>query len=214
MYFKPKGINEMSPTMKCVLMTVTIMFTILSIILLPVDISTIKMSMVPSFNTFTILVIIVISVKFLCLLDWYLMLCTTSIPNIIHGIAQICGSIFVGGAFVVTVAEICIVLIDLKWYQIILAMLMHPFIIDLGFFMICNVLSHIAIWFKASNTEYTMIPQMPMSYPMTLINAPELITQMPSQPVPPTVYQNEQIVPMSRFPIQKHQILLPYARLN
>ena len=152
-----------NPIVKIMFIVAIICFSLVSLFFLPVDIVAIKMSLDPGFTIFFILVLIVFIVKILNLAIFYMMAFRTIEQNytwLLEYIVLVSGTLFIGGSLLVVAYEIYLLTKN------IMAVLIHPFVIDFLAFMICNILGYIYIWtYTLSANQYYMVPQQPM-FPM------------------------------------------------
>jgi len=201
MYFQAPTFQEnaLNPDiMRYIFMAFVMLFSLASLFFLPIDFAAIQMSFDPGFGLFGIIVLVIFGVKIVCLLDFHFILfggANAYNVRALSTIIQIVGISAIGLSLLIVGVEIGILTKNF------LAIIVHPFVLDFGLFVICSGLSFFVIN-EAPKMENLPIAYMPISqqskinYPMMQISSlePQLVqapvqapVQVPVQPVPPQV---------------------------
>lgn len=164
------------------LMALVMLYSLVSVFFLPIDIAAIKMSLDPGFTIFFVLVLIVFGVKMLSLLDFYILLFVPSPDSpvnvtpwkTISWFIIVPGTLCIGASLAIIVVEIYLLT------QSIMAVLIHPFVMNFGLFMLCNILAYAENTSRGDSVSesYEYMPITQEMYPQ-FVPAPAEMQELP-----------------------------------
>ena len=167
--------------LRIIYIVVVVSFTVVSIRLLPFDFYSFEISLYPGVGVFFWLIVFVIVVKFVCIIDWYIIIIFAN--KKLSLVIQIIGTITIGISFLVTLAAIYIVMRGNKFALIIESIITHPFVVDFAFFIVCNILTYVVLLNKSfEEKKYAAIQTIPMNQFDNRTDQLYITTKFPSTP--------------------------------
>eukprot|EP00826_Nyctotherus_ovalis_P051712 TRINITY_DN6477_c0_g1_i4.p1 TRINITY_DN6477_c0_g1~~TRINITY_DN6477_c0_g1_i4.p1 ORF type:complete len:241 (-),score=25.49 TRINITY_DN6477_c0_g1_i4:60-782(-) len=135
--------------------------TLITVFFFPVELTIIKHSLDSTVVIYPLLVFAVVIARYVCIIDWYFMVFSSYPYTRLRKSLTYVGTGIVLTAFLTTFAEICVAMKSQPGYMILMGVLLHPYIIALGAFLLCALFSNMALCFsKEEVVGYIEVPQM------------------------------------------------------